>query len=73
MLMLDFQQNPLQTGIKRQTNMKHVTGKATVAIGVRRAGKSTLMNQLIAELLTSGVAIENVLYLNFFDDRCRQC
>ncbi|MBY0378559.1 MAG: ATP-binding protein, partial [Gammaproteobacteria bacterium] len=68
-MMLDFQQASLQTGVKRHIDIMHVTGKATVAIGVRRAGKSTLMHQIIANLLKSHVDIENVLYLNFFDDR----
>jgi len=71
-LMLDFQQAPLQTGVKRHTNMTHVSGKATVAIGVRRAGKSTLMHQIIAELLSSHTTMENILYLNFFDDRLHE-
>jgi predicted AAA+ superfamily ATPase len=71
-LILDFQRAPLQTGIKRHIDVTHVSGKATVAIGVRRAGKSTLMYQLIAELLASGIAIDNIVYLNFFDDRLHE-
>jgi hypothetical protein len=36
---------------------------------VRRCGKSTLLYQRIQDLLDSGVNPENILYLNFFDDR----
>ena len=44
-------------------------GKATVCIGVRRSGKSTYLYQLIARLLERGIPRQNILYLNFFDDR----
>lgn len=40
-----------------------------VAVGVRRCGKSTLLWQTIHALLDSGIALEQVLYLNFEDDR----
>jgi len=46
-----------------------VPGKATVCIGVRRSGKSTFMFQLMKKLQDTGVARQNILYLNFFDDR----
>ena len=49
--------------------METVPGKATVCIGVRRSGKSTFLFQVIQRLLDSGVPRENLLYLNFFDDR----
>lgn len=37
--------------------------------GVRRAGKSTFLNQIMRERMDSGVSNENIMYLNFFDDR----
>ena len=46
-----------------------VKGKAFVCIGVRRCGKSTLLYQIIKDLENQGVKRENILYLNFFDDR----
>jgi len=46
-----------------------VPGKATVCIGVRRSGKSTFMFQLMKKLQDSAVSRQNILYLNFFDDR----
>lgn len=40
-----------------------------VLIGVRRAGKSYLMYQRIQELLSGGVTWDEMLYLNFEDER----
>jgi predicted AAA+ superfamily ATPase len=68
-LILDFQDSRLETGVPRRLRIETVRGKATVCIGVRRAGKSTYMFQLIQRLLDSGVPRKNILYLNFFDDR----
>ena len=68
-IILDFQDVELETGITRRTDVSSVLGKATVCIGVRRCGKSTFMFQLMQHLLDSGVHRENILYLNFFDDR----
>lgn len=68
-IILDFQQSKLKTGIPRHIDIKPVSGKATVCIGVRRCGKSTFMMQLMQQLLDSGARSENILCLNFFDDR----
>jgi predicted AAA+ superfamily ATPase len=38
-------------------------------VGIRRAGKSTLMYQRIQELMDRGVPIEKILYVNFEDER----
>ncbi|OIO07218.1 MAG: AAA family ATPase [Elusimicrobia bacterium CG1_02_63_36] len=68
-MILDFQEMDLQTGVPRRLEFKTVPGKATVCIGVRRAGKSTYLFQIVQRLLNSGVSRKNILYLNFFDDR----
>jgi predicted AAA+ superfamily ATPase len=68
-IILDFQEAELETGVPRRLNIESVPGKATVCIGVRRAGKSTYLFQRIRSLLENGVPPENILYLNFFDDR----
>ena len=67
-MILDFQESPLQTGVARRVSIETVAGKATVCIGVRRGGKSTLLFQIIERLLTDGVPRPNILYLNFFDE-----
>jgi uncharacterized protein len=68
-LILDYQETRGDTGTARLIKVEKVTGKATVIIGVRRGGKSTYLFQIIEELLRRGIARENILYLNFFDDR----
>lgn len=68
-LILDFQEQRLPTGVPRRLALQAVPGKAAVCIGVRRCGKSTYLFQLIQRLLDGGTARENILYLNFFDDR----
>ena len=68
-IILDFQEVELETGVPRRLKIEEVSGKATVCIGVRRSGKSTYMFQVIQRLLDGGVPRENILYLNFFDDR----
>lgn len=68
-IFLDFQDMDLPTGIARQVSVSNMPGKATVCIGVRRSGKSTFMFQLMKKLHNAGIARQNILYLNFFDDR----
>ena len=68
-IILDFQETFLNTGVSRHLKITPVQGKATVCIGVRRSGKSTYMFQLMQKLIDRGVSRQNILYLNFFDDR----
>lgn len=68
-LILDFQESTLETGTPRRVHIESVPGKAAVCIGVRRCGKSTYMFQVMERLLGRGILRENILYLNFFDDR----
>jgi predicted AAA+ superfamily ATPase len=71
-IILDCQEMSLETGVPRRLRLESVPGKATVCIGVRRAGKSTYLFQIIERLLGQGVPRENILYLNFFDDRLHE-
>ncbi|MEB3198161.1 MAG: ATP-binding protein [Candidatus Sericytochromatia bacterium] len=68
-IILDYQELALPTGVPRQLAIASVAGKATICMGVRRSGKSTLMLQVVKTLLDAGVSRRNILYLNFFDDR----
>lgn len=68
-IIIDFQELELVTGVPRRVDVKPVAGKATVCIGVRRGGKSTFMFQLMQRLIDGGAPRQNILYLNFFDDR----
>ena len=68
-IIVDSQEMEFATGTPRHLKVEAVSGKATICIGVRRSGKSTLMFQLIQHLLDRGIPRQNILYLNFFDDR----
>jgi predicted AAA+ superfamily ATPase len=68
-IILDFQNEELNTGIKRELHYQSVENKAFVCIGVRRCGKSTFLFQIIKDLIKRGINKENFLYINFFDDR----
>ena len=71
-IIASFQRVSIFTGVKRHLNIQAIDRKATVCIGVRRCGKSTLMCQIMQELIKGGLARENILYLNFFDERLHQ-
>ncbi len=68
-ILLDFQEVTLETGVPRHFKLKQIPKKASICVGVRRSGKSTYLFQIIERLLSDGIAPENVLYINFFDDR----
>ena len=40
-----------------------------VLVGLRRAGKSTMLYQQVRKLVNSGVAWEQIIYINFEDER----
>lgn len=68
-ILLDGQEEPLFAGVPRSVEISSIQGKATVCMGVRRSGKSTYMRQLVAKLHKQGVAKENIVFVNFVDDR----
>ena len=72
-IVLDYQEfvTDADSGVSRDLTIEPHPGKASVCIGVRRSGKSTLMLQRIKKLLAGGVSRENILHINFFDDRLR--
>lgn len=71
-IILNAQESALFTGTRRNLEVSSVEKKATIIIGVRRCGKSTLLNQMISRLISEGVSKDNILYINFFDDRLSQ-
>ena len=70
-MIADFQAVPIEAGFDRALRLQTAPRKAAVCIGVRRCGKTTVLFQHIRRLLDSGVPMENIVYLNFFDDRLR--
>jgi predicted AAA+ superfamily ATPase len=67
-IILDNQKLILFPGIIRHTFFDNLPGKASICIGVRRSGKSTLLYQKV-EMAKKEYGEENILFLNFFDDR----
>ncbi len=65
----EFQERPLPKPLPRDLKLPHLPNKATVAIGMRRAGKTWSCYQHMQELLRAGVSKERLLYVNFEDDR----
>lgn len=68
-IILDAQSTPLFMGTQRHLKVEYVHNKATIIMGVRRCGKSTFTNQIAGSKIAEGVARENMLHINFFDDR----
>lgn len=54
---------------RRSVHIPEVPGKALAVIGMRRAGKTSLLWQMLAERLAAGEPRSALLYLNFEDER----
>lgn len=65
----DFHERELPNPVKRDNKFAEIKGKADVVIGMRRAGKTWFCYQKIQELIASGIKKEQILYINFEDDR----
>ncbi len=59
----------LPTLVPRQYAFPEVHNMIRVAIGMRRSGKTYFLFQTIRQLLTEGIPLERILYVNFEDDR----
>ena len=55
--------------IKRNLELPLHSGKIITVPGVRRCGKSSLMNLAINRLLEEGVSKERILWIGFDDER----
>lgn len=58
-----------EIGITREIVIKTIPGKTTIFIGVRRAGKSTMLSNTMGALRQKGVPRKDILYVDFFDER----
>lgn len=66
---IDNQQTEFAVGSPRTLEVQAIDGVISIVMGVRRCGKSTLMESIMARLVTKGVPRENIVWLNFSDDR----
>ena len=67
-LIVDSQEQSPVKLIKREYDIPLDSNKIVSLIGVRRSGKTYMLYQLIAEL-RKNIAKQNILYINFEDDR----
>jgi len=66
---VDSQARAYPSFTRRDTRIPAVAGKAVAVIGMRRAGKTTLLWQLMQESEESGTGREEMLYFSFEDER----
>lgn len=66
---IDCQAAPLPLLTHRDVWLPNVAGKATAVIGMRRAGKTSLLWQILQERHVASVAREGLLYFSFEDER----
>lgn len=66
---IDAQASVLPTLTHRDNWLPRVKGKATAVIGMRRAGKTSLLWQILAQRHASGTPREGLLYFSFEDER----
>ena len=55
--------------IPRDLDIERIPRKATVVIGVRRCGKTTLLDEYAQSLLASGIPKDRICRIDFSDDR----
>ena len=65
----DFHNRQLPEPIPRDHIVSKISGKAGAIIGMRQAGKKSCCYQKMTELISRGTQKEEILYLNFEDDR----
>jgi predicted AAA+ superfamily ATPase len=68
-IIVNFQTNNLKKSYKRQLELPVNTGIIVTVIGVRRSGKTFLLYETIKNLLEKNVPKNQILYLNFEDER----
>lgn len=66
---IDAQAMPLPVLTRRDVWLPAVKGKATAVIGMRRAGKTSLLWQILADRHSAGMPREGLLYFSFEDER----
>lgn len=65
----DSQERELPDLIRRSIEIPSAPGNALALIGMRRSGKTWLCFQMMKDLLDGGTPRQNILYVNFEDER----
>lgn len=66
---VDSLATPVPRMTRRDIRMPDIPNKAVAVIGMRRAGKTTCLWQLLADRLAQGTGREGLLYFGFEDER----
>lgn len=69
LLIDDFHERELPQLVPRDISLPRLKGKANVITGMRRSGKTWFCYQQMQEMMAQGVKKEQLLYLNFEDER----
>jgi len=68
-MLADFSDRELPALTRRSVSLARVPGSADVIVGMRRTGKTWFMYQVMQELEREGVGRDQILYVNFEDER----
>ena len=68
-IIISNQSRPDEKIIPRDLQIERIPKKATVVIGVRRCGKTTLLDGYAQSLVASGVGKDRICRIDFSDDR----
>ncbi|NGX35943.1 MAG: hypothetical protein K1000chlam1_00779, partial [Candidatus Anoxychlamydiales bacterium] len=70
-LLEEFKENLPDTydSVERKIQFSNIPKMINVAIGMRRSGKTYLIYQKIRELISQGISLDQILFINFEDDR----
>jgi len=68
-ILSEFYQEPLNETTPREIDVPVESNQIISIIGSRRAGKTTLLKQLIKKLLLKGIKIEQIVFIDFEDER----
>ena len=68
-IILEFQQRELPQLFRRNLTINSEIPVIISLIGARRSGKTYMLYQVMNELIRKGINRENILYLNFEDER----
>lgn len=65
----EFRDREFSDVVLRDTTFPDLPKKIRVAIGMRRTGKTYLLYQQVRTLLSKGIPLERIFYINFEDER----
>ncbi len=68
-IIVDFHERQLPKLTRRECRLPLIRGKIDTVIGMRRTGKTSLLFQLMQDYMEQGIVKEELLYINFDDER----